>query len=514
MRNFFGRSAAPALPLPTVGAGDDVEVLRAVIRALSAADTSRTAASAAVNTVCETVGWDVATLWRVDEERRGLVFDLSCGRRPELTAQVQGIVIPRGRGAAGMAWQKGELVLLEGEVTDLRDIAGPSAPLMTAALAMPIIDGARVSGVLYFASFEPRLAPERVELMRCIGDLLSQALARVKEAEASAERAQDATAINAVLRQVTEADTEEVAVQIALDTILKQFEWEYGSFWAVNAEQGVLRFSTESGDAGPEFREVTRNASFARGVGLAGRTWQARDLVFEVDLGTVTDCVRAPAAQRAGVKSGVCLPIVIGDEVVGTMDFFATRTIELTEARRQALRNTAFLVSHSLERSRGTARVGQAGRELIGSISEVEQHVRSAREVAADANRITADASSIVARLDRSSAEIGAVVKTITSIAEQTNLLALNATIEAARAGEAGKGFAVVANEVKDLARETAAATDEVGAKVSTIQSDSAAVRTALDGVSTTVGQINDAQDVIARVLSDQVAVTRDILAV
>ena len=133
-------------------------------------------------------------------------------------------------------------------------------------------------------------------------------------------------------------------------------------------------------------------------------------------------------------------------------------------------------------------------------------------KVARDADRITGSATQIVASLDNSSQEIGAVVKTITSIAEQTNLLALNATIEAARAGEAGKGFAVVAGEVKELARETASATEEVGAKVSTIQADAAAVRTALTEVSDTVGRINDAQRVIAGVLHDQAAVTRSVL--
>src|SRR4029078_6886650 len=95
-------------------------------------------------------------------------------------------------------------------------------------------------------------------------------------------------------------------------------------------------------------------------------------------------------------------------------------------------------------------------------------------EVAARAVTAAETTTATVAKLGDSSAEIGNVVKVITSIAEQTNLLALNATIEAARAGEAGKGFAVVANEVKELAQETARATGDISGRVGTIQADTA----------------------------------------
>lgn len=104
----------------------------------------------------------------------------------------------------------------------------------------------------------------------------------------------------------------------------------------------MLRNAVESGSAGEEFRLVTREATFAEGVGVAGRAWRSRDLVFEADLGRVHDCIRAPAARSAGIRSGVCLPIICAGKVVGTMDFFTTSTIELTPVREDALRHTAF----------------------------------------------------------------------------------------------------------------------------------------------------------------------------
>ena len=132
----------------------------------------------------------------------------------------------------------------------------------------------------------------------------------------------DANAFNKTLAVLAGATTREEAIQNTLDAVREEFGWAYGSFWAIDESDGLLHFDSESGDAGPEFRQVTLAATFAEGVGLSGRAWQSRDLFFTPDIGQMTDCVRAPVAQRVGVKSGLCFPVMIDGQVIGTMDFF------------------------------------------------------------------------------------------------------------------------------------------------------------------------------------------------
>jgi methyl-accepting chemotaxis protein len=175
----------------------------------------------------------------------------------------------------------------------------------------------------------------------------------------------------------------------------------------------------------------------------------------------------------------------------------------------QRVSGQADTVASAADLIRANVDTVSAGSEEMGaSIREIAQNAGQAAEIATMAVTMAETTNQTVTKLGQSSAQIGNVIKLITAIAEQTNLLALNATIEAARAGDAGKGFAVVASEVKDLAQETARATEDISRQVTEIQGDTGTAITAIGEIAEVIGRISDYQTTIAAAVEEQTATT------
>jgi methyl-accepting chemotaxis protein len=193
----------------------------------------------------------------------------------------------------------------------------------------------------------------------------------------------------------------------------------------------------------------------------------------------------------------------------------AGRSTDLQQASRNLSSSTDLTSSRvgsidvaAGEVTAGVQAVAGGAEEMGAAIREIAISATEAAQVAQNAVQSAAEAEQLMVKLDTSSAGIDSVVKAITAIAEQTNLLALNATIEAARAGEAGKGFAVVAGEVKDLAQETAKATEEISRRTEAIQADARVAVEAISAIGEIIQKINDYQNTIASAVEEQSATT------
>ena len=191
------------------------------------------------------------------------------------------------------------------------------------------------------------------------------------------------------------------------------------------------------------------------------------------------------------------------DELFAARQQITANSVE-TSAQANIVSEAAQRVSHNLQT------VSTGAEEMASTIQSIASHAHEAASVAGNAVQTARAANATVAKLGNSSAEIGEVIKVITAIAQQTNLLALNATIEAARAGEAGKGFAVVANEVKELAKQTAKSSGDIGRKIAAIQSGTKGAVEAIGTIAGVIDQINDISCTIAAAVEEQSATTNE----
>lgn len=223
------------------------------------------------------------------------------------------------------------------------------------------------------------------------------------------------------------------------------------------------------------------------------------------EIGTVTDSLRSFVDRLSSEMRTLGATAENVDNVASTI---ASDAVQLADTAAKIDSETQVLTDDSVNVGGHISSVVTSTDQMNAAIGEIAQTASLAAGTVSEAVTQASMTQQTINELGESSAKIGEVVSTITAIAEQTNLLALNATIEAARAGAAGAGFAVVAHEVKELAEETARATEIISGRVEAIQASTGEASTAIEQISQVIGRINDAQTTIASAVEEQAATT------
>lgn len=278
-------------------------------------------------------------------------------------------------------------------------------------------------------------------------------------------------------------------------TVAKASEQDQIHEWLVLMKQNIMKVRTELGG----LINAARNGDLTQ----QGNADHFKGAYAELITGVneMLDVFRDALQQIARMAT----PLATSAEELNRVSQQMSSSADETAAQANVVSAASEQVSRNIQT------VATGADEMSASIKEIAKNTAEATKVAMSAVRTAEATNETIGKLGQSSAEIGQVIKVITSIAQQTNLLALNATIEAARAGEAGKGFAVVANEVKELAKETAKATEDISQKIEAIQGDTKGAVSAIAQIGNVIAQINDIQNTIASAVEEQSATTNEI---
>ncbi len=254
-------------------------------------------------------------------------------------------------------------------------------------------------------------------------------------------------------------------------------------------------------------RRITHALKLVEDV-AAGNLHTSADFHSNDELGTTVTAMRDMVSS---LQQSISTVDHNSQSLAAASEELSTVSNNLSTNANKAQSQTENVASNAANVSRNLQSVAAATEQMNASIDEIARNASQATRVASRASAVAGETTVAVSKLGTSSSEIGQVIGVITSIAEQTKLLALNATIEAARAGEAGKGFAVVASEVKELAKQTADATEEIGKKINLVQHDTETAVRAISEIAAIIEEITSIQTTVAGAIEEQAATTREI---
>ncbi len=553
------------------GAGAEYETVVRVIEAVARAATVKGAISAALQVVRERQGWAYAAFLRRDPVDGLLKCVMDSGRiDDEFRERTRAAQFAEGEALSGRAWRSGDLVYIEdfGAVTEFARASVARRAGVRSAACVPMFVNGEIIGTLEFYATELRShGPAEADALRKVAHQVAGGIARVELSRfASMMRNSPINTVSAdkdLMIQYVNPAAHSCLVQleeflgVAPDQLLGQpVDVLHPDLRAIRErllDPARLPHSLQV-MLGPETLEVQVSPTFDASKQYLGPmiTWEVstqrleaeravreaaeRERRLAVELQGKVDQILAVVREAARGDLRHAVPVrgadAIGQLGEGLADLLEGFRAEISRIGEHAgtlassaeelstvNRSLSASADETLERaesasgaagdvSRNVGTVASGTDEMSGAINEIARNALTAAKVAGNAVKVAERANGTVGRLGQSSMDIGKVIKVITSIAQQTNLLALNATIEAARAGDAGKGFAVVAGEVKELAKATARATEEIGGKIEAIQGDSGEAVSAIREISDIIAQIHGIQTTIAGAVEAQTATT------
>jgi len=252
----------------------------------------------------------------------------------------------------------------------------------------------------------------------------------------------------------------------------------------VEADSGILDRKDEVGDLARSTQDLIKSL---------------RSMVSEVGTGALT--LTSAAGEMSTIASGLSKG---SKDVAGLANTVAA-------AAEESSANTTSVAAAMGQATTNLTSVASATEEMSATVGEIASNAEKARSISGQATTQAEAISAMMRDLGRAAQDIGKVTETITSISAQTNLLALNATIEAARAGAAGKGFAVVANEIKELAQQTAGATEDIKSKISSIQASTGGAMGDIEKIAGVIKEVGEIVSSIAAAIEEQSTVTKDV---
>jgi len=448
-------------------ADGDLAMVNTVLTGLASATKIDEAIMPALNAIREGLNVAYGSFWVRDAGENALKFSAESGNvSDEFRNASRAASFREGVGLSGRAWKNRDVVFVE-NIADVKDcVRAPIAAKLgvKSGYCVPVILDGNVYGTIDCFALETHEPSEtRMEAFRCIARLLSQAVTRLESERVKKEVDADASMVNSVLTGLAAATKIDEAITLTLNSIREGLNVAYGSFWIRDAKENALRFSAESGSVNDEFRNASRAASFREGVGLSGRAWKNRDVVFVESIADVKDCVRAPIAAKLGVKSGYCVPVIIRGEVYGTIDCFALDVHKPSDNRMESFRNIARLVSQALTRIQDAQELRDKVDQLVKVVNAAAGGDLTEEVTVAGTDAVGVLAGSLKTMLGDLRGMISQVVESAAQFTEGSRVIAESSQSLATGAQTQSSSVEEMSAAVEELARSIEAVRDNAG---------------------------------------------------